>query len=125
MSADLVPQPLAGDDGNLIADTLVRLEIEGELRVVALNDDLGRLLHGLRIISSVAVPPDILGASRSFRIVLTLVRTRPMLAVFAGLLECGGSCRRWCRNFGAGHVSRFCSDNAKQCCPVPILALGL
>jgi len=44
----LVPQPLAGNDGNLIADTLVGLEVEGELRVVALNDDLGRLLNCLR-----------------------------------------------------------------------------
>jgi len=94
VSADLVPQPLAGDDGNLIANPLVRLEIEGELGVVALDDDLGRLLHGLRSISSVAVPPYILGVSRSSGIILTLVRTRPMLAVIAGLLECGGSCRR-------------------------------
>lgn len=46
--AYLVPQPLAGDDGNLIAYPLVGLEVEGELGVVALNDDLGGLLDRLR-----------------------------------------------------------------------------
>ena len=44
----LVPQPLAGNDGNLIADALVGLEVEGEFGVVALDDDLGGLLDGLR-----------------------------------------------------------------------------
>jgi hypothetical protein len=29
-SCNLVPQTLAGDDGNLIADTLVGVEVEGE-----------------------------------------------------------------------------------------------
>jgi hypothetical protein len=43
----LVAEALGGDDGNLIADALVRLEVEGELGVVPLNDDLGGLLHGL------------------------------------------------------------------------------
>ena len=43
----LVPQPLGGNDGNLIADALVGLEVEGELRVVSLNDDLCGLLDGL------------------------------------------------------------------------------
>lgn len=43
----LVPQSLAGNDGDLIADTLVGLEVEGELWVVALDDDLCGLLDGL------------------------------------------------------------------------------
>lgn len=44
----LVPQPLGRNNGDLIADALVGLEVEGELRVVALDDDLGRLLDRLR-----------------------------------------------------------------------------
>lgn len=44
----LVPQPLAGNDRHLITYPLVRLEVEGELGVVALDDDLGRLLDRLR-----------------------------------------------------------------------------
>jgi hypothetical protein len=44
----LVPQTLAGNDGDLIADTLVGLKVEGELGVVSLNDDLGGLLDSLR-----------------------------------------------------------------------------
>jgi len=49
LSADayLVAQALAGNDSNLIADALVGLEVESETRVVALNDDLGRLLDSL------------------------------------------------------------------------------
>lgn len=43
----LVAQPLGGNDGDLIANTLVALEVESELRIVALNDDLGRLLDCL------------------------------------------------------------------------------
>ena len=43
----LVAQSLGCNDGDLIADTLVGLEVEGELWVVALNDDLGGLLDGL------------------------------------------------------------------------------
>ena len=45
--AYLVAQTLASNDGNLIADALVGLEVEGELGVVSLNDDLGGLLDGL------------------------------------------------------------------------------
>lgn len=45
--AYLVAQALAGNDSNLIADALVGLEVESETRVVALNDDLGRLLDSL------------------------------------------------------------------------------
>lgn len=46
--ADLVAQALGGDDGDLIADSLVGLEVESELGVVSLNDDLGGLLNCLR-----------------------------------------------------------------------------
>lgn len=45
--AYLVAQALAGNDSNLIADALVGLEVESEARVVALDDDLGRLLDRL------------------------------------------------------------------------------
>ena len=66
LSTHLVAETLGGNDGDLIADTLVGLEVEGELWVVspielrwlvaftesrrkkdALNDDLGGLLDGL------------------------------------------------------------------------------
>lgn len=43
----LVPQPLAGDDGHLIAESLVDLEVKGELGIVPLNDDLSGPLDGL------------------------------------------------------------------------------
>lgn len=46
-AANLVAQALGGDDGDLIADALVGLEVEGELGVVPLNDDLGGLLDSL------------------------------------------------------------------------------
>ena len=45
--AYLVPQPLACNNGNLIANALVGLKVEGELWVVSLNDDLGGLLDSL------------------------------------------------------------------------------
>lgn len=45
--ANLVAQALGGDDGNLIADALVGLEVQGETGVVPLNDDLGGLLDSL------------------------------------------------------------------------------
>jgi hypothetical protein len=47
VSSNLVPETLGGDDGNLIADPLVGLEVQRELGVVTLNDDLGGLLDGL------------------------------------------------------------------------------
>lgn len=47
ISGNLVPEALAGNDSNLIADPLVDLEVEAELGVVSLNDDLGGLLDGL------------------------------------------------------------------------------
>ncbi len=43
----LVAETLRGNNGDLIANTLVRLEVEGELGVVALDDDFGRLLDRL------------------------------------------------------------------------------
>ena len=44
---DLVAESLGGDDGNLIADALVRFEVEGQFGVIALDDDLGRFLDRL------------------------------------------------------------------------------
>jgi hypothetical protein len=46
-SSHLVAQALGGNDGNLIADALVGLEVESQLGVVTLNDDLGGLLDSL------------------------------------------------------------------------------
>lgn len=43
----LVAETLGSNNGNLVADALVGLEIESELGVVPLNDDLGGLLDGL------------------------------------------------------------------------------
>lgn len=45
--ANLVAEALGGNDGNLIADALVGLEVEGQAGVVPLDDDLGGLLDGL------------------------------------------------------------------------------
>lgn len=45
--ADLVAEALGSNDGDLIADALVGLEVESETGVVPLNDDLGGLLDGL------------------------------------------------------------------------------
>jgi hypothetical protein len=41
----LIAEAFRGNDCNLIADSLVGLEIEGQLGVVSLNNDLGGLLH--------------------------------------------------------------------------------
>jgi hypothetical protein len=43
----LVTETLRGNDGDLIADSLVGLEVQGQLWVVPLNDDLGGFLHRL------------------------------------------------------------------------------
>lgn len=43
----LVAKALGSNDSDLITDTLVGLEVQGELGVVTLNDDLGGLLDGL------------------------------------------------------------------------------
>jgi len=47
ITGNLVAKTLRGNDGNFIADSLVCLEIEGQLGVVSLDDDLGGLLNGL------------------------------------------------------------------------------
>jgi hypothetical protein len=46
-STHLVAQALRCDDSDFIANALVRLEVEGELGVVSLDDDFGGLLDGL------------------------------------------------------------------------------
>ena len=46
-TGDLVPQRLGRDQGDLLNDLLVCVEVKGELGVVLLNDDLGGLLDGL------------------------------------------------------------------------------
>ena len=46
-TGDLVPQRLGRDQGDLLNDLLVGVEVKGELGVVLLNDDLGGLLDGL------------------------------------------------------------------------------
>jgi hypothetical protein len=51
----LVAQALGGNDGDLIADSLVGLEVQSQLGVVTLNDDLGGLLDSLCRIMSVSV----------------------------------------------------------------------
>jgi len=47
VTGNLVAETLRRNDGDLIADSLVGLEVESELWVVSLNDDLGGLLNGL------------------------------------------------------------------------------
>ena len=47
VTGNLVAEALGGDDGDLIADALVGVEVRGELGVELLNDDLGGLLDGL------------------------------------------------------------------------------
>lgn len=45
--SNLVAQFLARDDGDLVADALVRVEVQRQLGVVALDDDARRLLYRL------------------------------------------------------------------------------
>ena len=47
VTSDLVAKTLGGNDGDLITDTLVGLEVEGQLGVVTLDDDLSRALDCL------------------------------------------------------------------------------
>lgn len=47
ISTNLVAKTLGGNDSDLIADTLVGLEVESESGVVTLDDDLGGSLDGL------------------------------------------------------------------------------
>lgn len=43
----LVPKVFAGDDGDFLSHALVGVEVITQARVVLLDDDPGRLLHGL------------------------------------------------------------------------------
>ena len=43
----LVAEGLGGDDGDLLNDPLVGVEVEGQLSVVLLDDDTSSLLDGL------------------------------------------------------------------------------
>ena len=47
LPSDLVTEPLAGDYGNVLADTLVGVEVVREASVVLFNDDPRSLLHRL------------------------------------------------------------------------------
>lgn len=42
-----IPQPLAGDDGDLFTYSLVRVEVEGQARVVLLDNHTRRFLYRL------------------------------------------------------------------------------
>jgi len=44
---NLVAQGLGGDDGHLLADALVGVEVQRQASVVLLDDDLSGLLHRL------------------------------------------------------------------------------
>jgi hypothetical protein len=46
-TSNLVAKTLGGNDGNLVADLLVGLEIESKTGVVLLDEDAGSLLNGL------------------------------------------------------------------------------
>lgn len=46
-TGDLVAKTLGGDDSNLVADTLVGLEVQRKTGVVLFNKDTGGLLDGL------------------------------------------------------------------------------
>ena len=46
IACDLAVELLAGNDGDLLAHALVGVEVVARVRVVLLNDDPGRLLHG-------------------------------------------------------------------------------
>ncbi len=48
---DLVSKALGCDDGDLITNTLVGLEVKGEFWVVAFDDDLCGLFDGLKHVS--------------------------------------------------------------------------
>lgn len=48
LPGNLVAQGLGRDDGHLLADALVGVEVHGQSSVVLLDDDLGGLLDSLR-----------------------------------------------------------------------------
>jgi hypothetical protein len=45
--SDLIAKTFRGNNSDLIAQTLVGLKVERQFRVVPLDNDLRRLLHGL------------------------------------------------------------------------------
>lgn len=47
IAGNLVAQSARRNNGNLVADSLVGIEVEGQSRVEPLDDALGGLLHGL------------------------------------------------------------------------------
>merc|ERR1712125_78530 len=47
VTSNLVSHLLGGDDGNLLSESLVGLEVKGQSRVVLLDDDAGSALDGL------------------------------------------------------------------------------
>lgn len=47
-ASNLVPHTLRRDDGDFVANTLVRVEVHSQARVVLLDDGPCRFLHGLR-----------------------------------------------------------------------------
>lgn len=47
LPSDLVSEWLASDDGNLVTDALVVMEVIGHASVVLLDEDTGSLLDGL------------------------------------------------------------------------------
>jgi hypothetical protein len=47
ITGDFVTQVLRGDDGYLISQPLIGLEVQSETRVVLLDNDTSRLLDGL------------------------------------------------------------------------------
>lgn len=48
VAGNLVPQTLASNDGDFIADPLVGLEVQGQLGVVTFDYNFGGFLDGLR-----------------------------------------------------------------------------
>jgi hypothetical protein len=47
--AYFIPQPLGGNDGDLVTYSLVGLEVESEFGVISFDDYFGRLLDGLKL----------------------------------------------------------------------------
>ena len=81
VAGDLVTQALRGDDGNLIADALVGLEVEGQLGVVPLNDDLGGLLDGLGANATHVGGLCVVGGGEVVEVVVVVEKERSMLKV--------------------------------------------
>jgi hypothetical protein len=52
---NLVAKALRRNDSDLITKALVGLEVQRQLRVVALDDDLGGLLDGLELLKRISV----------------------------------------------------------------------